>query len=111
MTAIANRLDHIKDLGGITSREVAQLLDTTPQTVSRWQTGQSSPRPGALDQLLRLEWVLDQLAQFYSPEEARLWIFSPHQELDGRRPADAIRDGRTDLVLAIIDRLQSAAYS
>jgi transcriptional regulator with XRE-family HTH domain len=111
VTAIANRIHHIKDLGGISSREIAQLLDTTPQTVSRWQTGQSSPRPGALDQLLRLEWILDQLSQFYTPDEARLWIFSPHLDLEGGRPADAIRDGRTDLVLAVIDRLQSAAYS
>ncbi len=111
MTAIANRLDHIKSLGGISSREIAQLLDTSPQTVSRWQTGRSSPRPNALDQLLRLEWVLDQLAEFYTSEEARLWIFSPHPDLNGARAADAIREGRIDEVLAIVDRLQSAAVS
>ena len=111
MTAIANKLDHIRSLGGISSREIAQLLDTTPQTVSRWQTGRSGPRPGALDQLLRLEWVLDQLAQFYNPDEARLWIFGPHPDLDGVTPAEAIRSGQIGEVLAIIDRLQSAAYS
>lgn len=111
MTALANRLDRIKNIGGITSRDVAQLVDTTAQTVSRWQTGQSSPRPNALDQLLRLEWILDQLSQFYQPEEAKLWIFSPHPDLAGQRPADAIRSGETERVLAIIDRLQSAAFS
>lgn len=111
MTAIASRLDNIKRVGGISSREVAQLVHTTPQTVSRWQTGRASPRPGALDQLLKLEWILEQLAQFYAPDEARLWIFSPHPDLDGARPADAISAGDTDAVLAIIDRLQSAAFS
>ena len=110
MSALANRIDHIKALGELSSREIAQLLDIHPQTVSRWNTGQSSPQPGALDQLLRLEWILDQLSQFYSPEEARLWLFSPHPDLEGSRPADAIKEGETGLVLAIIDRLQSAAY-
>ena len=111
MGAIANRLSQIKTQGGISAREVAQLLDTTPQTVSRWQTGKSTPHPDILDQLLRLEWVIDQLAQFYSPDEARLWIFSPHRELAGARPADAIKEGDFNQVLAIIDRLQSAAHS
>lgn len=111
MTAIGSRLENIKVQSGISAREVAQLLDTTPQTVSRWQTGRSSPQPPRLDQLLRLEWVAEQLARFYSPDDARLWIFSPHRDFDGQRPADLIREGRTDEVLATIDRLNSAAYS
>ncbi len=111
MSALAERLDKIRRVGGITSRDVAKLIDTTPQTVSRWQTGQSSPRPSALDQILKLEWILDQLSQFYDPEDAKLWIFAPHPELDGGSPANAIRAGQTEEVLAIIDRLQAAAYS
>lgn len=33
-SALAERLDKIKELGGITGRDVAQLMDTTPETVS-----------------------------------------------------------------------------
>ena len=109
-TAIARKLHSIKDRGGISAREVAQLLDTTPQTVSRWQTGRASPQPTSLDRLLKLDWIADQLASLYESDEARLWLFSPHAELDGLRPADLIAAGRTDEVLEIIDRLQSAAY-
>jgi transcriptional regulator with XRE-family HTH domain len=109
--AVARKIDNIKHRGGISAREVAQLLDTTPQTVSRWQTGRSSPQRDSLNRLLRLEWLAEQLSQFYSPDEARLWLFSPHPELGGERPADRIVDDRIDEVLAIIDRLQSAAYS
>lgn len=110
VTAIARKLRSIKDRGGISAREVAQLLDTTPQTVSRWQTGRASPQPTSLDRLLKLDWIADQLASLYESDEARLWLFSPHAELDGLRPADLIAAGRTDEVLEIIDRLQSAAY-
>ena len=109
-TAVARKLDNIRESGGIRSREIAQLLDTTPQTVSRWQTGRSTPRPASLDRLLRLEWLAGQLAQVYPPGDARVWLFSPHRELSGDRPVDLITDDRIDEVLAIIDRLQSAAY-
>jgi hypothetical protein len=68
--------------------EVAQLLDTTPQTVSRWQTGESSPQPKSLDRLLWLDWLAEQLSQFYAPDEARLWLFSRHIDLGGDRPFD-----------------------
>ncbi len=109
-SALAKRIDNLRRKGGIKSREVAQLLDTTPQTVSRWQTGQSSPQPKSLDRLLTLEWLADQLAQFYQPDEARLWLFSPHPDLGGDRPADLIVADRTSEVLRIIDQLQSSAY-
>jgi transcriptional regulator with XRE-family HTH domain len=96
VSALAKRIDNIKARGDLSSREIAQLLDTHPQTVSRWNTGQSSPQPAALDQLLRLEWIIEQLAQFYAPDDARLWLFGPHTDLDGSRPADAIREGQTE---------------
>lgn len=110
-TAVALKLDSIREAGGISAREIAQLLDTTPQTVSRWQTGRSTPRPSSLTRLLRLEWLADQLAQVYCPDEARIWLFSPHRDMDGRRPVDLIANDKMDEVLAIIDRLQSAAYA
>lgn len=109
-TAIAKKLENIRDKGGIKSREVAQLLATTPQTVSRWQSGQASPQPKSLDRLLALDWLAEQLAQFYQPDEARLWLFSPHALLGGSRPADLIVEDRTREVLRLIDQLQSSAY-
>lgn len=108
--AVAKRLEQIQASSGIVGRDVAQLLATTPQTVSRWRTGQSSPQPRHLDRLLNLDWLVSQLAMYYSSEEAKLWLFSPHPQLDGRRPADLISERRTDEVLGLIDQLDSAAY-
>lgn len=110
VSAVAKRLDNIREKGGIKSREVAQLLDTTPQTVSRWQSGHASPQPKSLERLLTLEWLADQLSQFYAPDEARLWLFSPNVALNGRRPAALIVEGGADEVLSLIDQLQSGAY-
>lgn len=110
-TAVAQKLDSIRKSGGIKGREIAQLLETTPQTVSRWRNGRSTPRPNSLNRLLRLEWLAGQLAVVYPPDDARVWLFSPHSDLDGERPVDLIANDRMDEVLVIIDHLQSAAYT
>lgn len=108
--ALITRIDRIRDRGGIRGREIAQLLQTTPETVSRWSTGRTEPQPDRLQKLLILEWLIEELAEFYTPEEARLWLFSPHRLLGGDRPADRIQRGQTDDVRALIAQLRDGAY-
>lgn len=110
MSAVAERIDSIRSRGGIHSREVAQLLDTTPQTVSRWRTGKASPQPDGLQKLLTLEWLVGELAEFYEPDQARLWLFAPHRLLGGERPADLIQRGQLDDVLALISQISDGAF-
>src|ERR1700741_2832081 len=76
---LAEKVDNIKQLGGINSRDVAELLDTTPETVSRWIKGKVDPQRERLQRLLQLEFFLAELSEFYDPEEARLWLLSPHR--------------------------------
>lgn len=109
-SAVAHRLDSIKERAGVRSREIAELLDTTPQTISRWQQGRVDPQPVKLHQLLALEWLVTQLAEFYEPDDARLWLYSRHKLLAGRRPAELIAEGDIDSVLAVIDQLRDGAY-
>jgi transcriptional regulator with XRE-family HTH domain len=109
-SALAERLEKIKELGGITGRDVAQLLDTTPETVSRWSTGKIDPQRERLQRLLELEFFLTELSELYSPEEAKLWLFSPHKLLGGETAAARIQAGKTQDVFALIDQLRSGAY-
>jgi transcriptional regulator with XRE-family HTH domain len=109
-TALAERLEKIKELGGITGRDVAQLLDTTPETVSRWTTGRIDPQRERLQRLLELEFFLTELAEFYSPDEAKLWLFSPHRLLGGETAAARIQNGKTADVFALLDQLRSGGY-
>jgi transcriptional regulator with XRE-family HTH domain len=110
-TPLAKRLERIKTLGGIRGRDVAQLLDTTPETVSRWSSGKVEPRRDRLKRLLTLEWLMDELAQFYSPDEAKLWLFSPHRLLKGETPADRIQTGEFEEVLTIFEQLRDSTYA
>ena len=108
--ALANRLERIRELGGIKGRDIAQLMGTTPETVSRWNTGKIEPQPGRLEKLLMLEWMIDELSEFFAPDEARLWLFSPNRMLGGSRPVDHIQNGKIDEVRALIAQLRDGAY-
>jgi transcriptional regulator with XRE-family HTH domain len=112
--ALATKLDTIRNSGGVKSRDIAQLLDTTPQTVSRWQSGRTEPQREQLQKLLALEWLVGQLADLYTPDEARLWLFSPHRLLRGDSPAERIQkngaDG-IDAVLSVISQIKEGAFA
>lgn len=106
--AVAARLASIQQRGGINAREVAELVGTTAATVSRWRAG-GKPAQARLRVLLDLDWLTNQLADFYETDEARLWLFSRHPLLSGDRPFDRIKQGKIEDVLALIDQLQSGA--
>lgn len=54
--------------------------------------------------------VVDRLAYFYTPEETRLWLHTPHPMLKSERAIALVNAGRTQEVLAVIDALASGAY-
>lgn len=109
-SAVAGRIENIKRRSGIKSRDLAQLLATTPETVSRWNTGKVEPQRDRLERLLTLEFLLEELSEFYASEEARLWLFSPHRLLGGDTPADRIQNDDSNSVMALIEQLRDGAY-
>jgi hypothetical protein len=64
-----------------------------------------------VERLLALEWLLDQLADLYEPDEVLLWLFSPHRMLRGDRPADRIQQDKIDDVLALVAQLRDGAFA
>ncbi len=109
-SAVALRLDEIQHHAKVSAREVAELLNTTPETVSRWRQGRTQPQPDRRDSLLRLEWLVKELSELYPPAEAHLWLYSPHKRLAGQRPADLIQAGKAEEVLRIIAQLKDGAF-
>lgn len=108
-TVVARKLSAIAE-GGVRASDVAQLLGTRPETVSRWNTGRNQPQGDSLRRLLELEYIVERLKELYTPEEARLWLFQRHKALDGQRPADLIQAGRAEDVLRAIEQLADGVY-
>lgn len=108
--ALAEKLDSIRQRGGISGGDVAELLRVNTETLSRWIDGEADPQKEGLKRIEQLEFFLGELSEFYAPDQARDWLFSPHKLLQGARPADRIREGRTDDVFALLDQLRSGAF-
>jgi uncharacterized protein (DUF2384 family) len=55
--------------------------------------------------------ILDRLSDFYTPEEKRLWLHASHPMLDGERAINLINASRTQEVLAVIESLDTGAFT
>lgn len=104
-------MDDLKERGGLRGTDVANIAAVSPATVSRWSSGRAFPHPKTQLLISDLRYVVDRLAEFYSPEESRVWIYSKHRLLNGERPIDLIHDGRADEVLAVIESLDGSSYT
>jgi len=109
-TAVSRLVSELKTYGGLKGRDIANILGVSPPTVTRWSKGEADPTIDKQTAMAQLRWVAERLADFYEPDEVRLWLQSPHPQLEGQRPYDLIVEGRTSEVLEVIERLDSGVY-
>ena len=109
---VAEKLEVLRNRAAIRAVDVANMLGTTPETVSRWNRGRAYPRPGKECLLVDLEYIVERLSEFYpDPRTARAWLYSRHKYFDGRRPADLIQEGRIEEVLEAIQAMADPTYT
>lgn len=109
--AVVRILEHLRTDGGLQGRDIANIAAVSPATVSRWSSGKATPDIEAQKTIAELRYVVDRLAEFYSPDETRLWLHAAHPMLKGERAIDLIRSGRTSEVLAVIDALDEGTFT
>ena len=110
-SAVATIIDDLRRRGGLKGTDVANIAAVSPATVSRWTAGTSFPHPKTQLLISDLRYVVDRLAEFYDPEETRIWLYSKHRLLNGERAIDLIYAGRADEVLTVIESLDEASYT
>ena len=108
--AVARKLESIRAKGGLKSIDVANVLGLRPEQVSRWNQGKAFPQPDAEKVLLELEYIVDELSDFYDPQEARLWLFSRQKLLCGQTPAELIQKGRAEEVRSLVAQLRDSVF-
>lgn len=109
--AIASIIEDLRQRGGLKGTDVANIAAVSPATVSRWTSGSASPHPKTQLLISDLRYLVDRLAEFYDPDETRIWLYSKHRLLNGERVIDLIHAGRADEVLAVIESLDQGAYT
>lgn len=110
-TAVSRILDHLREDGGLQGKDIANIVAVSPATVSRWSSGKAMPDLRTQTVIAELRYVVDRLADFYTPDETRLWLHTRHPMLGSERAIDLINNGRTEQVLAVVEALDSGAYT
>jgi len=103
-------IDDLRARGGLKEADVANIAAVSLATASRWTSGTAFPHPKTQLLISDLRYVVDRLAELYSPDETRLWLYCKHRLLNGDRAIDLIHDGRADEVLTLIESLNEGTY-
>ena len=109
-SAVSRILDDLEERGGLNGSDIANIVNASRPTVSRWKNGKASPPLATQTIIADLRYVVDRLSDFYTPAETRLWLHAKHPLLNNERAIDLIIADRTQEVLAVIERLDSGAY-
>src|SRR5882762_4210336 len=110
-TAVAKIIEELRSRGGLKPADVANIASVSPTTVSRWIAGKALPDPQTQLVISDLRYVVDRLAEFYTPDETRLWLYSKHRLLNGGRAVDLINQGDADKVLTVIESLDEGSFT
>ena len=109
--AVARLVKDLRDRGGLKGSDLANITAVSQATVSRWASGKASPHPKTQLVISDLRYVVDRLAEFYTPQETRIWLYAKHPLLNGARAIDLIHAGEADRVLEVIESLSDGTYT
>ena len=71
-SAVARILDDLEQRGGLKGSDVANIVNVSRPTVSRWKSGKASPPLATQTIIADLSYVVERLSDFYTPAETRL---------------------------------------
>jgi len=109
-SVLTDTFEGLKQRGGLKASDVANITGKSPATVSRWTSGQAVPHPKTQILISDLRYIVDRLADLYTAEETRLWLYSRNPMLEEKRPIDLVFEKRADEVLAVIEQLTEGSY-
>ena len=109
-TAVVRNLEDLYKHGGLKGTDIANFVNVSRPTVSRWSSGISTPPIRTQTIIADLRYVVDRLSDLYAPDEIRLWLYAKQPLLNHQRAVDLILDDRSEEVLTLIERLDAGAY-
>jgi DNA-binding XRE family transcriptional regulator len=102
-------LEDLRETAGLKSVDIANIVNVSEATVSRWSKGMALPHPKTQLVLSDLHYVVNRLRDSYTRDETRLWLYARHPQLGGERAIDLVASSRAEDVLTVIERLDSLA--
>ena len=110
-TAFAEAVTEIRELGGLSDRDIARATGAGVSTVSAWLRGSRSPRGQHAERIAELAAIVERLARLMQPEYIPLWLHKPVPALDNEKPLDVLAAGHWQRVVSLISGLESPTFS
>lgn len=108
---VAHVIERVKQRGGLTTAEIAQIVGVGPRQVQNWAAGHGGPASKKrLHQLLDLQYVLDLATEIFDDEGAVLWLHARNRQLNSNRPIDLIAEEDAEAVIDLLDRLADGNF-
>ena len=86
-------------------QEIADVTGVKLRSVQNWASGGSRPDGQQRDRLLELQYVIEHLSDVFDSEGTDIWLHHPQRQLDHQKPIDALRQGRFETVLRLVEQL------
>src|ERR1700752_630457 len=110
VSALATTVSGAIERLGLTYEEVGEIVDASPRSVARWTAGKGVPQKLNKQRLLELAYVADALAEGLPRDQANMWMFAQKGLLQHRTPAELVREGDYQRVLALIDAMAEGVF-
>lgn len=107
----ASELDELRDGFGLSERELADALGTTPRTLRRWSAEDSVPGPASREHIEDLLQLLTALRGTIRARSIPKWIRRRVDLLSGRRPAELLVERDIEQLLDLADGLRTGAFA
>ena len=106
-TAFASEAAHIRDIGNLTTPDIARATGANETTVRAWLRETRSPSGERAERLAELSSIVERLVKVMQPAYVPVWMRKPIPLLDDDKPLDVIAAGDYRRVSRVVAGLEA----
>ena len=107
----ANEAAHIRELGKLSTADIARGTGSDESTVRAWLNETRSPSGNRAERLVELSSIVERLVQVIDPTYVPVWLRKPNRLLGEDKPLDLIAAGGYRNVSRVISGFEDSAIS
>lgn len=107
----ANEAAHIREIGNLSTADIARGTGCDESTVRAWLNDTRSPGGARAERLVELSSIVERLTHLMSADYVPVWLRKPNQLLADEKPLDLIGEGEYRRVSRVASALEDSAIS
>lgn len=107
----ASEAAHVRDLGHLSTADIARATGADDSTVRAWLNDTRSPSGERAERLAELSSIVERLVRVIQAEYVPVWLRKPNAMLDDEKPIDLVATADYRKVSRVIAALEGTAVS